>query len=340
MRSGRLRSLAFVALPILLANAPVQGSEGKATAASDPSCQISGQIFGAHRVARTIMVKSDSGELVNLSYDQATVFVREQPGSKPGAKAPRLSSQELNIGDRLCVQLSSTGPRMAALVRVTLHADCCVLDKTELDRLQGHSVFGVVTALDSRTHRLTLAASPGPLTVDASGKVIYWNFPPASAHLDDAVRGSWSDLSVGKPIYIHGDKKDAGGTMSASLILTGGWRSFAGAIESLDALHGLVHLRELDSNQPLTVHADFSNLYAIARPQGTAQSPRHNMWGMSFGDLHPGDGVLVLGKQGEGTDRIEGLALVTGFSSLGGVPITPGEEVHWIFDAIGLGSAK
>lgn len=197
----------------------------------------------------------------------------------------------------------------------------------------------MVTALDPITHRITLAAMPAPLTIDAGGKVTYWSFPASSAHLDDAVRGSWGNLVAGKPIYVHGDTKDAAGAMSASLILTGGWRSYAGTVESFDALHGLIRLRELDTNKPLTIHADFSNLYAIARPQGTTQSPRHNMWGMSFGDLHPGDGVLVLGQEEPGSDRIRGLALVTGFSSLG-VVVTPDEEVHWIFDAIGLGSAK
>jgi len=135
MKSGMLRSLAFAAVPILLANGPAWGSESKATAASDPSCQVSGQIFGTDIAAHTIMVKSDSGDLVNVSYDDATAFVRELPGSKPLADAPRVASQELAIGDRLCVQLSPISRRTASLVRVTLHADCCVLDKTALDRL-------------------------------------------------------------------------------------------------------------------------------------------------------------------------------------------------------------
>ena len=39
-------------------------------------CRIAGQIFFADVVDRTIMIKTDSDDLVNFNYDSATSFLR------------------------------------------------------------------------------------------------------------------------------------------------------------------------------------------------------------------------------------------------------------------------
>jgi hypothetical protein len=62
------------------------------------NCRIAGQISFADIVDHTITIKTDSGDLVDFHYDNATSFLRSDLG------ATHLLPEQLNNGDRLCVR--------------------------------------------------------------------------------------------------------------------------------------------------------------------------------------------------------------------------------------------
>src|ERR1700686_2861329 len=84
-------------------------------------CRIAGQVFFADVVDHTIRIKTDSGDLVNFNYDNATSFLRSDVG------ANRVLPEQLNNGDRLCVRAIEP-----VVVNVTPRANIEAAQKKEL----------------------------------------------------------------------------------------------------------------------------------------------------------------------------------------------------------------
>src|SRR5437899_9638306 len=90
-------------------------------------CRISGQVFFADAVDNAITIKTDSGELVNFTYDRATKFVNGET---------RLQPEELNNGDRLCV-----GTSQPLVVTVTARREISTEQQKELSEWQADSLY-------------------------------------------------------------------------------------------------------------------------------------------------------------------------------------------------------
>jgi len=58
---------------------------------------------------------------------------------------------------------------------------------------------------------------------------------------DVARFSNWEKLTVGDEIYIRGDRVPGTGAIRARVIVSGGFRSFVGSIESMDPLTRIFH---------------------------------------------------------------------------------------------------
>lgn len=353
MKISALSGKTIVRLPLLaiIAATPFPAGAWQQDVAEAPSeknapsgqpCRLVGQVFGADRVARSFILKLDNGDLTNVSYDDSTAFLRA--GTSTQAGLPRVSPGELGLGDRLCVDPAQVGSRpRASRVLVTFRTDIAARGKSELIRWQAHSVFGIVSALDQQTHRITLDVSNNgsrqSLTVDASGKAAYWIFPRGSTELVDAVHSSWDRISAGDAIYVHGHRDIESGPLLAGLIIAGGFRSFVGEIESIEALNSLVRIRDFVSGKTRLVSIGFNRIYVVGRPPGSYGADERKLYrSFSFSDLRPNDSVLVLGREEGQSDRLLSLALITGFSSFGAFAPEHTQQMHWIFESLGIGA--
>jgi len=283
------------------------------------SCQIAGQVFFSDVVDRTITIKTDAGDLVNFSYDDAASFVQG---------ADRVSPRQLNNGDRLCVRTIKP-----VVVSVTSRAEIEAMQKKELAAWQADSLYGIVSGLDLKTRKITLAVSlSGKYTsysVDVSPDVACWFFPLGTIRLKDAVAGSVERITPGDTVYVRG-KKGLGQNFAASLIVSGGFRSFAATIESTDVLDEKLRVRLVLSGNARTVHIGLGELYAIG-----ANGDGRRLFRIDAADLQPGDTVLMLGI-GDG-DSVRAWALIAGFSPFGAIPPDPSEQMRWVFDNVPLG---
>jgi hypothetical protein len=293
-------------------------------------CRIGGQVFFADAVDRTITVKTDSGDLVNFSYDHGTSFVRA------GSRSEAVPPEALNTGDRLCV-----GTSEPPMVTVTPRREIDAEQKKELAAWQGDSLYGVVAGVNREARRITLAVSAGDKTathsIDVSSNAAYWVFPHDTIRLRDAVPGSLDRVATGDTLYVRGTKRGASQTFAASLIVSGGFRSFAATIESMEILDEQMHVRLILSGRRQKVHVNLGELYTIGRV-GAATSEARRLYRISAGDLQPGDTVLILGI-GEGTESLRACALIAGFSPFGSLPPDPGQQLRWIFDNVPLGDS-
>jgi hypothetical protein len=301
------------------------------------SCRIAGQVFFADAVDRAITLKTDSGDLVDFSYDGTTSFL--YPGTEPQRDlgGSRLLPQELNTGDRLCV-----GTSAPLVVTVTPRREIQAEQKKELAEWQADSLYGVVSEIDRKTRRITLEVSTGYTktthVVEVSPSATYWMFPPDSISLSDAVTGSLEALAPGDTLYIRGTKAGASEKLLASLIVSGGFRSFAATIETMNILDEMLDVRLVLSGNSRTAHIPLGMLYSVG-PTGVATGKPRGLYRISAADLQPGGAVLILGVN-EGRDSLRACALVAGFSPSGVLPPDPSQQMRWVFDKLPLGAGS
>jgi hypothetical protein len=297
-------------------------------------CRIAGQVFFTDAVDHTISVKTDAGDLVNFSYDDTTSFLIAGSGSQQNTHADRVPPEELNNGDRVCV-----GTSEPLVVTVTPRREIEAQQRKEVADWQADSLYGVVSGVDQKVRRITLAVSEGNKTtnysVDVGPNAAYWIIPRDTLQLSDAVTGSLNRVAVGDALYLRGTKSDASREFVANLLVTGGFRSFAATIESMETLNEQMHVRLVFSGNRKTVHIGLGELYAIGQKGGAAASEARSLYRIDAADLRPGDTVLILGVD-EGHDSLRACALIAGFSPLGIFPPDPSKQMRWVFDNVPL----
>ena len=296
------------------------------TLAHAQDCRIAGQVFFADVVDHTIRIKTDSGDLVNFNYDNATSFLRNDAG------ANRVLPEQLNNGDRLCVR-----PTEPVVVNVTPRANINAAQKKELAAWEADSLYGVVSGLDKQARVITLAVKTGDKSashsVDLSPNAAYWFFPRNAIRLSEAVPGPLQRVALGDRLYVRGFNHGANQKFVASFIVSGGFRSFAATIESVESLEQLL-VRLVPSGSKRSVQVGLRDLYTVGRAGVAASSDAH-LYRIGAADLLPGDTVLILGIP-EGLDSIRASALIVRFSPLGELPPDPSQQIQWIFDNIAL----
>jgi hypothetical protein len=298
-------------------------------------CRIAGQVFFADAVDHTISVKTDTGDLVNFNYNDATSFLIPGSGSQQDAPANRVPPEELNNGDRLCV-----GASEPLVVNVTPRRRVEAEQQKELADWQADSLYGIVSGVDPQARHITLAVSAGDKTTSYSVAVgpnaAYWIIPRESIHLSEAKTGSLDRVAVGNALYLRGRKGVTSQEFVANLLVMGGFRSFAATIVSMETLNELMHVRLVLSGSRRTVHIGLGELYVIGQAGGAAVGKARRLYRISAADLQPGDTVLILGVD-EGRDSLRASALIAGFSPFGVLPPDPSEQMRWVFDNVTLG---
>jgi hypothetical protein len=295
------------------------------------ACQTAGQISGWDVLENTFTLKSDSGDYSDFRYDGSTTFTNGEASFRP---------EELNIDDRLCVEAFRADTRkIASRVRVTSRVEIEARDKRELIRWQSESLFGTVKALDASNHTITVSVSASSdASVDVAGSVAFWMVPPSAEDPADTIRGSLDRLVIGDAIYVRGERVPGTPTMRARLIVSGGFRSFAGSLESMEPLKELVTIRDFRTGRSRSIHI-FMQFYTVGKTTASGMRDRR-LYFATVGDLKKGDSVLVLGRENKQTGSVDAFALITGFSPGGILQPGPGQSSDWIFQAAGFGGSK
>ena len=302
------------------------------------ACQVAGQVAGWDILDHTLSLKSDSGHYSNFRYDGSTVFTSGEAILRPDQLG---IVEALNIDDRLCVESFRTDSQeMASRIRVTSRAEIDARDKRELIRWQAESLFGTIKSLDRANHGITVSVSASSdVSVDAAGSVTFWILPAAADEPSDTVRGGWESLAPGDAIYVRGERVTGMPTMRARLIVSGGFRSFAGSVESMEPLTSVLQLRDFRSGRTRPVHFDFMSIYVVGKNTVPGARDRR-LYPATVGDMKEGDSVLILGRENDQTGVIDAFLLITGFSPGGVLQSGPGQSADWIFQAIGLGGSR
>ncbi|MCU1233964.1 MAG: hypothetical protein JWP63_1931 [Candidatus Solibacter sp.] len=323
---------------LYLLAAPMLAEAWQTTTPPVVACRAAGQLAGWDLLEHTITLKSDSGQYFEFHYNDSTTFATADATFRPDDIG---ILEGLNIDDRLCVEAFQADRQdTASRVRVTLRGEIDDRDKRELVRWQAESLFGTVRAVDPINHRITVSVpNSSDVSVDAAGSVAFWTLPAAADDPADAVRGNWESLAAGDAIYVRGERVTSTHAMRASLVVSGGFRSFGGSVESMEPLTSLVRLRDFRSGRIRPVRFDFMSIYVVGENAVPGARDRR-LYRATVGDLKRGDAVLIMGRENEQTGAIDAFILITGFSPGGVLQPGPGQSANWIFQAIGFGGRR
>lgn len=242
-------------------------------------------------------------------------------------------------GDRLCIQIQN--PKgLAKRVFVTFRPDIESRNKLDLLVWQRRSIFGRITAIDAPSHRISLnvARDGGTSEVQIDGS----SLDPIRAHpgaVGEPIhfqRMTWDELRVGDALYIRADKQSANQLLRGTLLVSGGLRSFVGAISSIDEKRGFLGVRDFYSKQAHTFRFDNSQIYVVGSSCDIRSAGNRTLYPGRAGLLESGDSVLIFGTGDEYSDSAEAFILLTGFSPGGMLAPGPAQVPDWIFASLGL----
>ncbi len=209
---------------------------------------------------RGITLSSDSGDEVQVSFQDATRILRVAPGVKDLKNATPLQKQDLQVGDRVLVRGKAGADAhsiVAGAVVVMKQSDVAAKQQKDRDDWQRRGAGGLVTAVDSATGSITLSTTSftgtKTVAVHTSKSTILRRYAPNSVKFDDAKVAPIDQIKVGDQLRARGTKNDDGTILDAEEVVSGSFRNLAGPIVGVDAAANTLTLKDSISKQTVVV---------------------------------------------------------------------------------------
>lgn len=254
--SGALLLLVFGAAMAL--SAPLAVGQGAAGTADAQAQRYVGAIKAITDTG--ISVASDSGQEVQVTFQDATRILRVAPGEKDLKNATPLQKQNLQVGDRVLVRGKPGADARsitAVAVVVMKQADVAAKQQTDLGDWLKRGVGGLVTALNPATGDITLSTGSfggtKTVTVHTTKSTVLRRYASNSVKFDDARIAPVDQIKVGDQLRARGSKNEDGTSLDAEEVVSGTFRNLAGQIMSLDTADNTLTLKDSISKQTVVV---------------------------------------------------------------------------------------
>ncbi len=263
--SGFPRGAASILLFCLLATSalfrgPTAPAQTSAPSAADASAQQ--RAVGAIKAITDhgIVLSSDAGDEVQVSFQDATRILRVAPGEKDLKNATPLQKQDLQVGDRILVRGKAgadTHSIVAGAVVVMKQSDVAAKQQKDRDDWQKRGLGGLVTAVDPATGNITISTTSftgtKTVAVHTTKSTVLRRYAPNSVKFDDAKVAPIDQIKVGDQLRARGRKNEDGTTLDAEEVVSGSFRNLAGAIVSVDTAANTLTLKDSISKQTVVV---------------------------------------------------------------------------------------
>jgi hypothetical protein len=306
-------------------------------------CPVFGQIFGINPLAGTMLVKTPSGSIESLWFEQTTVFRAVAFDSSSKASSVPLSADSVNAGDWIC---ASTGvnEKRAEIVLVAARQEIQNRQRETIARWLSASAFGTVIEIEPAIKDLVLESNLGGETkrvlVMASETTRFHRYRWDGTELSEIASASWAQVRVGQRICVHGTPSADGESLDATSIIFGDLQAIAGTIGAINPLDETLRLNELLTDQTVMIHISPGDLRLISPgprgSQGEDGIQTRVLQAIDFGDIREGDSVIVLGRQNAslGT-KIDGAVLIVNFGQPN--PQSVSQKITWELVPVMLG---
>jgi co-chaperonin GroES (HSP10) len=268
-RVGALRASLMLPLAVssvygtaLIAQAP--------TAASAAARQL-GTVTAV--AGNSLTLKTDAGQQVVVSVADGARILQLAPGSTDLKTAQTITLEGIAVGDRVLVT-GTAGDSAGTFAgsRVILMKSSDIAQKHEMEQAdwQKRGTGGIVSAIDSGTGALTMAAGAKKVTVATSAKTQFRRYAGDSVKFEDAKPGTLAQIQVGDQLRVLGTKSDDGSSIQAEAVVSGSFQNLAGLIATIDAANGTLTMKDLATKKTVTVTITANSNVRTLPPQAAA----------------------------------------------------------------------
>lgn len=209
----------------------------------------------------TITVKTDAGEVKQVTVPSSVLVQRVEPGQKSLSGAATIQLSDLQTGDRVLVRLNpdATGTTAKAAQIVTIKAaDVAQKQQQEREEWARNGVGGLVKSVDVGAGAIVITSGAGPtaktVTVHVSPSTVLKRYAPASVRFDLAQPAPIDQIHPGDQLRARGTKNADGTAIEAAEVVSGSFRNIAGTITSLDTSNSTVVVKDLATKKQVSIH--------------------------------------------------------------------------------------
>lgn len=204
---------------------------------------------------------------IDVLLSATTVYKRVPPDNPSFKAAVESSLTDIGSGDKLAVQgiLAADKKTFAArAVYIMTKSDISQKQVKESERWATRGVSGRVASVDTITSQIKVevrglaAATNIVLTPKEGAKLL--RYAPNSVKFSEAKTSTISEIQAGDMLRALGDRSADGASFSAEEIITGAFRTVAGAVKSIDIAKNEVVISDSQTQKDLTVELGTASL--------------------------------------------------------------------------------
>ncbi len=224
-----------------------------------PSKNIVGAVTAVDSGGKQLTVQTDNnGPAYTVKVGESTKFLRMPPGEKDIKNATPITFSDLGVGDRVLARgpVSEEDKTLPARTIVVMtKGDLAKMHDEEKQSWQ-KGVVGTVANVNPESKEVTVktrGVDAKTVVIDLSGNPGMLRYAPGSYKFDDAKPGTLADVQPGDTLRARGTKNDDGTRLKADQILSGAFETVAATVISVDAAHGIVKVKDLQTKKPLEI---------------------------------------------------------------------------------------
>lgn len=272
---------------------PSPASAPKATDAGVTPNGVIGEVKSIDAAANRLTIGTDAGMSVIVMLNDKTMYMRLAPGEKTLTNAVRIQLADVGVGDRVWARGKVAGDQQsvpATALIVMTKADLAQKQERERAEWRRRGISGIITALNPESKEITLSAGgrgeAQPVAIAATGDVKFRRYAPDSVKFSDARPSAFGELKVGDQLRALGERSPDGARFTPQEIVSGSFRTIGGTIATVDAAANEIKIKDIESEQTLTVVVSRDSLLRRLPPEFAARLARRRGGGNSNGDAN------------------------------------------------------
>ena len=297
--------------------------------------RVFGEVVALDGATRRITIRTDGGATVTAELNDATTYLRTQPGATNLENATPATLSDIRIGDRVIARGRVADDRASVVTRQLIlmtRADIERRDERSRAEWRQRGIVGTITAINPATKEITVqlrggmpagppgamgAAPPAPQTITVEGSATsarFRRYASDSVRFVDARPSTFAEIKVGDQLRALGNRSADGARYTPEEIVTGSFRTVTGTVVSVNAQANEITINDQQTQRQVVISVkqdsllrrlpeQFAQFARMAAARGQGGGPGGGPGG---GERPAGGGERRGGPGGPGGARAEG----------------------------------
>ena len=245
--------------------------------AADPAitaARVLGEVTEIDAAGKRVVVKTDAGNLVTVTIDEKTEFMRVPPGETALDKAVKTTLAEIGVGDKVYARGRVSDDRKSVPAqKLVVMAQADIQKKHDRERAEWRKrgISGIISAVNPQAREVTVQSRGReglkPVIISAPENTQFHRYAPDSVKFSDAKGGTFAELKVGDQVRALGEKSADGTRFAAEQVVSGSFKTVGGTVKSVSPETNEIKIEVLGTKQALTIVVNDDSMMRHLPPQ-------------------------------------------------------------------------